>query len=109
MSNSKARAIPFNTIGFVLVIVSFALLGLFVYGLAVGHAVAWAYGVAAALGVVGVVVSFRTAVKQERETTPDDEILVSANPLMPSEHRSHLEEYTDHVPPRPTEDQGLDR
>lgn len=104
MSSSKARSIPFTSIGYVLVIVSFALLGLFAYGLASGSSAAWLLGAGAVIGFVVSIIIFRTVIRQEQETTDQEEILVSANPLIPSEHRSHLEEYYDHVPQRPTAD-----
>ncbi|WP_066906451.1 hypothetical protein [Millisia brevis] len=102
MSSSRARAIPLTSIGYVVVIVSFALLGLFAYGLASGFSTAWIFGVAAGVGFVATVAAFRTVIRQEQETTDQEEILVSANPLIPTEHRSHLEDYLNHVPPRPT-------
>ena len=44
MSTSRARGVPFTSIGYVVVIVSFALLGLFAYGLASGFSTAWIFG-----------------------------------------------------------------
>lgn len=103
MSTSRARGVPFTSIGYVVVIVSFALLGLFAYGLASGFSTAWIFGVGAVVGFGAAIVIFRTVIRQEQDTTDQEEILVSANPLIPSEHRSHLEDYYNHVPPRPTD------
>lgn len=101
MSSIRARAIPLTAIGYVVAIMSFALLGFFTYNLATGSSSStWIFGVGAAIGFIAVIMIFRTVVRQEHDTTEEEDILVNVNPLIPSEHRSHLAEYLDHVPPR---------
>ncbi|MFW0787209.1 hypothetical protein AAFP35_22145 [Gordonia sp. CPCC 206044] len=88
------RSISFSYIGYLLLLTGFALLGLFVAALGLGiTAGAWGTGIAMVAAYALAVTAFRFQIRESRDTTSDDPLLVHGDPLMPAVERAEVEWY----------------
>ncbi|MBD0859619.1 hypothetical protein IA539_00095 [Gordonia sp. zg691] len=88
------RTFSYGIVGYLLLLLAFASMGLFVDALAGGMAYpAWPFGVALAVLIVTSFAAFRAQVDLSAHTKASDGAIISPDPLIPALRRADIDRY----------------
>lgn len=102
------RRIPFSYLGYILLLISSAFLGVFITLLGTDGSTGWTIwsGIATVATLLVGVSFIRFQVVESHDNEPQDEMVISAQPMIPGEERSEFEEYREEHPHNRADDTG---